>query len=620
MSKNLTEYNFPEDLKTMSPDELNLLSYSIRDFLIENISKTGGHLASNLGVVELTIALHRVFDSPEDKIIWDVGHQSYVHKILTGRAGEFDTLRKLDGLSGFPKRKESPHDIYDTGHSSTSISAAAGIAAGRDLKGDKYDVIAVIGDGSMTGGLAFEALNNLGMSKSKVIVILNDNGMSISRNIGGLSEHLGKLRTSEGYLNAKASIKKSIEKIPGIGASLRGSIAKVKDRVKYAIISGGVIFEELGFTYLGPADGHDIDDLIEVLEHAKHVNGPVLVHVITKKGKGYRQAEIYPDRFHGTGPFNTETGHELSPSRVTYSEVFGRKILELADRDEKITAISAAMCDATGLGGFAVKYPKRFFDVGIAEGHGVTFAAGLACAGFKPVVAIYSSFLQRAYDEILEDVCLQQLPVIFALDRAGIVGADGETHHGIFDISYLSTAPGMTILTPASGKQLEEMLEYAASLGSPAAVRYPRGAAAVEPSIKEGFTGKNIRISSGRDVDILACGTTYADGRKAVEILRDAGIDAGLVNIGIVKPGEYGFLRDDDGIRNKLYVTLEDNTLNGGFGEIFKAENDGLHVLSLGWPDKFIEHGSTDELKERYGLTPEAVAISVARALDERNG
>ena len=620
MSKNLTEYNFPEDLKTMSPDELNLLSYAIRDFLIENISKTGGHLASNLGVVELTIALHRVFDSPEDKIIWDVGHQSYVHKILTGRAGDFDTLRKLDGLSGFPKRKESPHDIYDTGHSSTSISAAAGIAAGRDLKGDKYDVIAVIGDGSMTGGLAFEALNNLGMSKSRVIVILNDNGMSISRNIGGLSEHLGKLRTSEGYLNAKASIKKSIEKIPGIGASLRGSIAKAKDRVKYAIISGGVIFEELGFTYLGPADGHDIDDLIEVLEHAKHVNGPVLVHVITKKGKGYRQAEIYPDRFHGTGPFNTETGHELSPSKVTYSEVFGRKILELADRDDKITAISAAMCDATGLGGFAVKYPKRFFDVGIAEGHGVTFAAGLACAGFKPVVAIYSSFLQRAYDEILEDVCLQKLPVIFALDRAGIVGADGETHHGIFDISYLSTAPGMTILTPASGKQLEEMLEYAASLGSPAAVRYPRGAAAVEPSIKERFTGKNIRISCGRDVDILACGTTYADGRKAVEILRDAGIDAGLVNIGIVKPGEYGFLRDDDGIRNKLYVTLEDNTLYGGFGEIFKAENDGLRVLSLGWPDKFIEHGSTDELKERYGLTPEAVAISVARALDERNG
>ena len=628
MSKNLTEYNFPEDIKTMSPDELNLLSYSIRDFLIENISKTGGHLASNLGVVELTIALHRVFDSPEDKIIWDVGHQSYVHKILTGRAGDFDTLRKLDGLSGFPKRKESPHDIYDTGHSSTSISAAAGIAAGRNLKGDKYDVIAVIGDGSMTGGLAFEALNNLGMSKSRVIVILNDNGMSISRNIGGLSEHLGKLRTSEGYLNAKASIKKSIEKIPGIGASLRGSIAKAKDRVKYAIISGGVIFEELGFTYLGPADGHDIDDLIEVLEHAKHVNGPVLVHVITKKGKGYRQAEIYPDRFHGTGPFNTETGHELSPSKVTYSEVFGRKILELADRDDKITAISAAMCDATGLGGFAVKYPKRFFDVGIAEGHGVTFAAGLACAGFKPVVAIYSSFLQRAYDEILEDVCLQQLPVIFAqqlpvifaLDRAGIVGADGETHHGIFDISYLSTAPGMTILTPASGKQLEEMLEYAASLGSPAAVRYPRGAAAVEPSIKEKFTGKNIRISCGRDVDILACGTTYADGRKAVDILRDAGIDAGLVNIGIVKPGEYGFLKDDAGIRNKLYVTLEDNTLNGGFGEIFKAENDGLHVLSLGWPDKFIEHGSTDELKERYGLTPEAVAISVARALDERNG
>ena len=625
MAKNLTEYNFPEDLKNMNPDELNLLSYSIRDFLIENISKTGGHLASNLGVVELTIALHKVFSSPQDKIIWDVGHQSYVHKILTGRAKDFDTLRKLDGLSGFPKRKESPHDVYDTGHSSTSISAAAGIAAGRDLNGDKYDVIAVIGDGSMTGGLAFEALNNLGMSKLKVIVILNDNGMSISRNIGGLSEHLGKLRTSEGYLNAKASIKKSIERIPGIGSSLRGSIAKAKDRVKYAIISGGVIFEELGFTYLGPADGHDIDDLIEVLEHAKHVNGPVLVHVMTKKGKGYRQAEIYPDRFHGTGPFNAETGRELASGKVTYSEVFGRKAIELADRDEKITAISAAMCDATGLGGFAVKYPKRFFDVGIAEGHAVTFAAGLALSGFKPIVAIYSSFLQRAYDEILEDVCLQNLPVIFAIDRAGVVGADGETHHGIFDISYLSTAPGMTVLTPASGKQLEEMMEYAASLNSPAAVRYPRGGAAVEPSIMEKFTGKNIRISRGRDVDILACGTTYSDGRKAAEILGEHGIEAGLVNIGIVKPGEYGFLKDDDCYHNncyhnKLYVTLEDNSLRGGFGEIFKADNDNLHVLSLGWPDRFIEHGTVDELKERYGLTPEAVAKAVMKALEERKG
>lgn len=618
MAKNLLEYNFPEDLKNMSPDELNLLSYSIRDFLIDKISETGGHLASNLGVVELTLAIHKVFNSPEDKIIWDVGHQAYVHKILTGRADKFDTLRKLDGLSGFPKRKESPHDAYDTGHSSTSLSAAAGMAAGRDLKGENHEVVAVIGDGSMTGGLAFEAMNNLGMSRSKVIVILNDNGMSISQNIGGLSEHLGKLRTSEGYLSAKASIKRSIEKIPGIGASLRGTIGRAKDRIKYAIISGGVVFEELGFTYLGPADGHDVKDLIEVLEHAKHVDGPVLVHVITKKGKGYRQAEKYPDKFHGTGPFNRETGHQNSSGAASYSEVFGRKALELADRDGKIVAISAAMCDATGLGGFAVKYPERFFDVGIAEGHAVTFAAGLALSGFKPVVAIYSSFLQRAYDEILEDVCLQNLPVIFAIDRAGVVGADGETHHGIFDISYLSTAPGMTILTPASGKQLEETLEYAASLNAPVAVRYPRGTAAVEPSITERFAGRNIRVSSGKDVDILACGTAFADARKAAEILKNQGIDAGVVNIAIVKPGEYGFLEGKD--RNKLYVTLEDSSLRGGFGEILKSENDDLHVLSLGWDDKFIEHGKVEELKARYGLSPEAVADRIIKSLTERKG
>lgn len=618
MARKLTDYDFPEDLKEMNVDELNLLSYSIRDFLMENISKTGGHLSSNLGVVELTIALHKIFDSPKDKIIWDVGHQSYVHKILTGRADGFQTLRKLDGLSGFPKRKESCHDIYDTGHASTSISAAAGIAAGRNLKGDDYEVIAVIGDGSMTGGLSFEALNNLGMSRSKVIVILNDNGMSISRNIGGLSEHLGKLRTSDSYLNAKASIKKSIERIPGIGGSLKDTIASAKDRLKYAIISGGVIFEELGFTYLGPADGHSIEDLLEVLEHAKHVNGPILVHVMTKKGKGYRQAEKYPDRFHGTGPFDSETGKQLSKSVTDYSEVFGRKVVDLADRDDKIVAISAAMRDATGLSGFSVKYPERFFDVGIAEGHGVTFAAGLATAGFRPVVAIYSSFLQRAYDEILEDVCLQELPVIFAMDRAGVVGADGETHHGIFDISYMASAPNMTILTPSSGKQLEEMLDYAANLNGPVAIRYPRGRAAVEPSITERFDGKNIRVSSGKDVDILACGTTFADGRKIVDVLKEAGFDPGLVDIGIVKPGEYSFL--EDGESQKLYVTLEDNSLRGGFGEIFKAENGGLRVLSFGWPDKFIEHGSVDQLKERYGLDSETVASDIIKALRERKG
>ena len=615
MSKNLTEYNFPEDLKTMSPDELNLLSYSIRDFLIEKISKTGGHLASNLGVVELTIALHRVFDSPEDKIIWDVGHQSYVHKILTGRAGDFDTLRKLDGLSGFPKRKESPHDIYDTGHSSTSISAAAGIAAGRDLKGDKYDVIAVIGDGSMTGGLAFEALNNLGMSKSRVIVILNDNGMSISRNIGGLSEHLGKLRTSEGYLNAKASIKKSIEKIPGIGASLRGSIAKAKDRVKYAIISGGVIFEELGFTYLGPADGHDIDDLIEVLEHAKHVNGPVLVHVITKKGKGYRQAEIYPDRFHGTGPFNTETGHELSPSKVTYSEVFGRKILELADRDEKITAISAAMCDATGLGGFAVKYPKRFFDVGIAEGHAVTFSAGMAKDGLIPFCNIYSTFMQRAYDNVIHDVAIQKLNVVMCLDRAGLVGEDGATHHGIFDISYMRIIPDLTIAAPMDEHELRKLM-FTAQLPDmgPFVIRYPRGRGMLTDwkcEFEAIPVGKGRLLKEGKDMAVITVGPIGYKAQKAIErIESETNLSIAHYDLRFVKPLDREML-DSIGRNFRKIITIEDGVLSGGAGSaVMEFMSDcgyNVGIKRLGIKNCFVQHGAVNELYKICGLDEESI-------------
>ncbi len=641
MSKDLTEYDFPADLKSMDEDQLELLSYAIRDFLIDHVSKTGGHLASNLGIVELTIALHRVFDSPRDKIIWDVGHQSYVHKILTGRADKFDTLRQMDGLSGFPKGKESQHDIFDTGHSSTSVSAAAGMAAARDLKGEDHEVIAVIGDGSLTGGMAYEALNNVGASRSKLIVILNDNGMSISRNIGGVSQHLSKLRTSTGYLKAKKAIKRTVQNIPVIGDELTVDLGNFKDRVKYALLSGGVIFEELGFTYLGPVDGHNLAETVEVLELAKQAAGPVFVHVMTKKGKGYRTAEQNPNKFHGIGPFDPETGKVLAAPVVTYSEVFGLAALHLAEEDERICAVSAAMCDATGLGPFSKRYPRRFFDVGIAEAHGVTFAAGLAKAGMRPIVAIYSSFLQRAYDQILEDVCLQQLPVIFAIDRAGVVGADGETHHGIFDLSYLSAMPNMTVLTPADGRQLSEMLRYALTLDGPVAIRYPRGGCTfdvggtafdgsdfVETAFDrtdfdgtafgggfdgngaDCFDGRNLRLASGRDLDIWAVGKMAETGRQVREKLAARGIDAGLVDVTCVKPLDLSLLEGAP----KRIVTLEDGVLTGGFGERLQAVAAGFDVTAFGWPDQFIEHGSCAQLYEKYGLDADSIAERICEA------
>lgn len=609
MSKDLTEYDFPSDLKSMDEDELELLSYAIRGFLIDKVSKTGGHLASNLGIVELTIALHRVFDSPRDKIIWDVGHQSYVHKILTGRAGAFDQLRQMGGISGFPKANESVHDVFDTGHSSTSVSAAAGMAAARDLRGEDHEVIAVIGDGSLTGGMAFEALNNAGASKAKMIVILNDNGMSISRNIGGVSQHLSKLRTSRGYLKAKKAIKRTIQNIPVIGDELSMDLGHIKDRVKYALLSGGVIFEELGFTYLGPVDGHNLRETMEVLELAKQAAGPVFVHVITKKGKGYRTAEKDPNKFHGIGPFDPETGRVLAESGMTYSQVFGLALLDLAEEDDQLCAISAAMCDATGLGPFSKRYPRRFFDVGIAEAHGVTFAAGLAKSGMRPVVAIYSSFLQRAYDQILEDVCLQQLPVIFAIDRAGVVGADGETHHGIFDLSYLSAMPNMTVLAPADGSQLSSMLRYAMTLNGPVAIRYPRGGCSFDLDGKP-FDGKNIRLASGRDLDIWAVGKMTETGRQVREKLARRGIDAGLVDVTTVKPLDLTPLADAP----KHIVTIEDGVLTGGFGERFASAAKEFDVISFGWPDRFIEHGSCGQLYEKYGLDADSIAERICEA------
>ena len=623
MKRNILDYNFPQDLKKMSDKELELLSYSIREFLIDKVSKTGGHLASNLGVIELSIALHKVFDSPRDKIIWDVGHQSYIHKILTGRAGEFDKLRQFNGLSGFPKEKESPHDAFDTGHSSTSISAAAGMVCAREIKGEDYEVVAVIGDGSLTGGMAYEAMNNIGASKSKVIVILNDNGMSISKNIGGISTHLGTLRTSKGYLGAKRFIKNTIGSRGSIGSAIAGGLAGFKNDIKYSILEkGGVLFEELGFTYFGPVDGHNIIELTNILNRAKSLVEPVLIHVITKKGKGYKNAENSPGKFHGIGPFNPETGEtQKNDIGISYSEIMGNHLVKIAENNPDVAAITAAMGQATGLGPFEDRFPDRFFDVGIAEQHAVTFAAGLAKCGIRPICAIYSTFLQRAYDQIMEDVCMQKLPIVFAIDRAGIVGADGETHHGIYDLSYLTTMPGMTVLTPHDGESLKRAMDYAFTLKGPAAIRYPRGNTSDSVSIDKknvmstgGDSVKNKRILSGRDVDIWACGKMYDCGLKIVEILKGKGINAGLVDVEIVKPLDLNALD-----RNcRLTVTLEDNDVSGGFGMHFTSalKNEDINILNFGWPDKFIEQGSYDELAEKYGLMPQQIAERICEQIE----
>lgn len=611
MSNHIKDYKLPEDIKSMDENSLELLSTGIRAFLIDTISKTGGHLASNLGVVEISVGLHKIFDFPKDKLIWDVGHQSYIHKILTGRADQFSTLRQNDGMSGFPKRSESEYDVYDTGHSSTSISAAMGLAVARDLKKSDEEVIAVIGDGAMTGGPSFEALNNLGSLGSKVIIVLNDNGMSISEINGGLSEHLSKLRTSSEYQNTKNNIKKAINKIPDLGKPLSKGIAGLKRAVKYAIFSGGVIFEELGITYLGTFDGNNMSDVLRGLNQAKNAPGPVLVHFITKKGKGYKQAEQNPDKFHGIGAFDKETGVTLSKSQTSYSEIFGKKMFELAEKNDKLVALTAAMCTATGLDQMRDRFPKRVFDVGIAEAHACIFAAGLALGGMHPVVAIYSSFLQRAYDEIIEDVCLQKLPVTFAIDRAGIVGADGETHHGIFDLSYLLPLPNMTVLAPCDAHQLEDMLEYAISKDAPFAIRYPRGSADMTRHIEGSFELKNNVISEGNDVNIIAVGTMLNKAIKASEILKEQGIDAKVCSASVLKPFDDSIINSSD----KLIVTLEDNLIRGGFGE-YIAANYTNRVVNLGWPDKFIEHGDCEYLYKKYGLDAESIAERIRQELE----
>ena len=583
--------------KTASIEELDELSEEIRTFLIEKVSKTGGHLASNLGIVELSIALMRVFDSPRDKIIYDVGHQSYVHKILTGRASQFDTLRQYKGLSGFPKCRESVHDIYETGHSSTSVSAAYGIASARDLAGDDYNVTAVIGDGSFTSGIVYEALNNIGDHRTNINIILNDNGMSISHNVGAMHKYLNRVRASRKYDEAKSSVKSALHNIPVVGRPISNQLRNSKQKLKFSVLNEEAhLIEDLGIKYFGPVDGYSISEMTAIIKAASEYEGPTLIHVITKKGKGYEWAEKYPRKFHGISAFDPETGEVISSGGApSFSKVFGEKVTELANKDDKIVAVAAAMGTATGLLPFYEAHEDRYFDVGIAEEHAVVFAAGLARAGYKPVVAIYSSFLQRAFDYIIEDVALQNLHVVFALDRAGLVGADGETHHGMFDLSYLGLIPGMTVLAPADGNQLSEMLEFAIDMDGPVAIRYPRGSASGDHLRLSRFKGQNIVISEGRDVTILAVGAMLDEAIKTADILKADGLDVGITNVCVVKPLDTSWSNID----SKLVVTMEDNSIKGGFGEMFAAEykDANYDILNIAIPDQFIEQGDIPSLR-----------------------
>ena len=614
MKFDLYNDNLIEVCKTASYSELGDLSQQIRDFLVEKVSKTGGHIASNLGIVELSIALMRVFDSPRDKIIYDVGHQSYVHKILTGRAKGFDTLRQYKGMSGFPKCRESVHDHYETGHSSTSVSAAYGMATARDLAGDDYHVTAVIGDGSFTSGIVYEALYNIGANKTDINIILNDNGMSIAHNVGALHKYLNNIRASKKYDEAKSSVKSALSNVPVIGETLSKGIRGSKEYIKHSVLGEeGNLIESLGIKYFGPVDGYDIREMEKIIRSASEYAGPTLIHVITTKGKGYEWAEKYPRKFHGIGAFDTVTGETLSKGGVSYSKVFGDTLTNLASKDDKIVAVVAAMGTATGLLPFYEAHEDRYFDVGIAEEHAVVFAAGLARAGYKPFVAIYSSFLQRAFDYIIEDVALQGLHVVFCIDRSGLVGADGETHHGAFDLSYMSMIPGMTVLAPADGNQLEEMVQFANEMDGPVAIRYPRGSSQADHLRLARFKGANTVISTGTDVRILAVGAMLDEALKAADILKEKGISAGVTNIAVVKPVDTS-IGDMD---TKLVVTLEDNVLSGGFGEAFTAlyKDADFDILSIGLPDSFVEHGDIPSLRKECGIDAESVAEKILERL-----
>lgn len=602
----------PNDIKKIPADQLPALAEEIREFIIESLSKTGGHLASNLGVVELTIAMHRVFDLPKDKLIWDVGHQSYTHKILTGRKDGFETLRREGGISGFPKRSESDCDVFDTGHSSTSISAGVGYVRARELKKENYSVVSIIGDGALTGGMAYEALNNAASLKSNFIIVLNDNEMSITENVGGMSSYLSGLRTASAYTDFKMDVTKALNRIPGIGPGMVDAMRKTKSSIKQIIIPG-MLFEDMGLTYLGPVDGHNIPQLIKTFQEAKRFEGPILVHVLTQKGRGYEPAMRHPARFHGAGPFDVKTGLPVGKSNPTYTDVFSTVMRKMGDRRKDVAAVTAAMMTGVGLKRFYSMFPDRCFDVGIAEEHAVTFAAALSLGGITPVVAIYSSFLQRAYDQIMHDVCMQNLHVVFAIDRAGLVGYDGETHHGIFDLSYLGSMPNMTILAPKNLWELSDMIKFAVDYDGPIAVRYPRGEAYT--GLKEFRApiclGKSEVIHEGSRVALLAVGSMVKMAEEVQKQLKERmDMDAALVNARFVKPIDEELLRSFADTY-ELVVTLEENVKDGGFGErvlAFAEEEDlpfGVEIIAL--PDRFIPHGSVSYQMKQVGFTPEDI-------------
>lgn len=606
----------PNDIKKIPADQLPALAEEIREFIIESLSKTGGHLASNLGVVELTIAMHRVFDLPKDKLIWDVGHQSYTHKILTGRKDGFETLRREGGISGFPKRSESDCDVFDTGHSSTSISAGVGYVRARELKKENYSVVSIIGDGALTGGMAYEALNNAASLKTNFIIVLNDNEMSITENVGGMSSYLSGLRTASAYTDFKMDVTKALNRIPGIGPGMVDAMRKTKSSIKQIIIPG-MLFEDMGLTYLGPVDGHNIPQLIKTFQEAKRFEGPILVHVLTQKGRGYEPAMRHPARFHGAGPFDVKTGLPVGKSNPTYTDVFSTVMRKMGDRRKDVAAVTAAMMTGVGLKRFSNMFPDRCFDVGIAEEHAVTFAAALSLGGITPVVAIYSSFLQRAYDQIMHDVCMQNLHVVFAIDRAGLVGYDGETHHGIFDLSYLGSMPNMTILAPKNLWELSDMIKFAVDYDGPIAVRYPRGEAYA--GLKEFRApiclGKSEVIHEGSRVALLAVGSMVKMAEEVQKQLKERmDMDAALVNARFVKPIDEELLRSFADTY-ELVVTLEENVKDGGFGErvlAFAEEEDlpfGVEIIAL--PDRFIPHGSVSYQMKQVGFTPEDICSRI---------
>ena len=618
----LEQLNNAEDLKKLNINEKTILAEEIRKYILDVVSKNGGHLASNLGIVELTIAIHSIFDLDKDKVIWDVGHQTYVHKILTGRKEALKNLRKLDGIAGFPKTSESETDCFNTGHSSTSISAAMGIAKARDLKNENHSVLAVIGDGALTGGMALEALNHVGSTKTRMIVVLNDNEMSISKNIGGINKFLSKLRVKKKYTISNKKGRKIIEKIPLIGNFTVKAVTRMKKSIKQLILPK-MYFEDIGFKYLGPVDGHNIEDLEYILSRAKELDEPVLIHVLTKKGKGYKPAEENPAKFHGTGPFNIETGESTKKKQKDYSKAFGDKLIELAEKNEKIVAITAAMRDGTGLKEFSIKYPERFFDVGIAEQHALTFAAGLAKEGMIPFVPIYSSFYQRAYDQVIHDICIQNLPVIMCVDRAGCVGNDGETHQGLYDMAFFKIIPNICIMAPKDFEELEAMMEYAITLNKPVVIRYPRGGEAdIKFDRHENIElGQAEVLKEGHDVTIIGIGKMDATAMKVANELQKENIEAEVINARFLKPLDSKNISKSIE-KTKFVVTVEDGTIIGGLGDSIKEMliNNNIKDVKIkcfAYPDEFIKHGAVQELEKLYGIDTESIKKYIKQKIEK---